>query len=378
MIGLPAPDPRQPPQALNTQGPVKPSCKLKDNDERNEDGVAEKFDYEDAVDEVRRRHAVLRFCFQEWYIEAPPTFKNLKMDQVYTSRMKKYTDQTKVAVAAAVAAAASAAGVAAAAAAADAGEADPLVGGGGVFWNLIRNMRNKLAEGINLLRQKLLEFTDNEALSKIDENIPSDVDNPAGAAAAAAGVDHAGREEDSAAAATAAAAAANSRKARLAQAVFRYRLSNTRMKSYENQRTRMKSYENQRTENTKMPKYKYWDESESARFETRRNPLMYYACIDQRMSGGDPAWCKMCTAVHCMHHRLHNATKRFFLCLNNGLFQQYQAALGCIKNLFIWSALKTAIDLILACKTEHEAARMESVDTEFYEQVQNQIQANYL
>jgi hypothetical protein len=25
--------------------------------------------------------------------------------------------------------------------------------------------------------------------------------------------------------------------------------------------------------------------------------------------------------------------------LNNGLFQQYQAALGCIKNLYIWSAL---------------------------------------
>ena len=353
LIGLPAPDPRQPPQALNTQGPVKPSCKLKDNDERNEDGVAEKFDYEDAVDEVRDRHAFLRFWFQEWYILAPPTFKNLKMDQVYTSRMKKYTDQTKVAVAAAVAAAA------------DAGEADPLVGGGGVFWNLIRNMRDKLAEGINLLRQKLLEFTDNEALSKIDGNIPSDVDNPAGAAAAAAGVDPARRGADSAAAATAAAAAANSRKARLAQAVFRYRLSNTRKKSYEKQRT-------------KLTKLEYWDESKSARFETRRNPLMYYACIDQRTSGGDPAWCKMCTAVHCMHHRLHNATKRFFLCLNNGLFQQYQAALGCIKNLYIWSALKTAIDLILACKTEHEAARMESVDTEFYEHVQNQIQANYL
>ena len=298
LIGLPAPKPRQPPLALNTQGSVKQSCKLKDNDEQNEDGDAadplperirirrhpfplperirirqrrsclqhdeEKFDYEDAVDKVRRRHEFLRYCFEMWYKIASPSFRNLKNDNVYTCRLKKFTALT-----------------------------------------------------------------------------------------------------DSAAAAAETAAAANSTRAKLAQAVFIHRLSTIRRKSYEMQQRNR----------TKM---KYWDESKSARFETRRNPLRFYACIDQRVIGDDPAWCKMCTAVHCMHHRLHNATKRFFLCLNNGLFQQYQAALGCIKNLFIWTALKTAIDLVLACETEHEAARMESVDTEFYELVQKQIQDNHL
>ena len=96
--------------------------------------------------------------------------------------------------------------------------------------------------------------------------------------------------------------------------------------------------------------------------------------MDQRHADGDSAWSKICVAAHCMSHRLHNATQGFFTCLNNGLFSQVQAAAACIKSLFVWIALKTAIDLLLGGAAEHEDAGRNNIDNEFFDATRQQIQ----
>ena len=351
LLGLSAPEPREPPPALDTQGSVKPFRKLYNNALGDDE---EKYDYEDAVDELRRRHKFLRFYFQDWYKKTPINLSGLEKENTFKIRVKKFGDQT----AAAVAKAAEAAAVAA-----------PGVGGGGGCFPLICCLSEKLAAGINSLRQNLENIWGVDALPKFDKEIPSGV-SPAGGgdgltgAPAGAGFDPLGLEDDSAAAAEAAAAAANYTKAKLAQAVFRYRRKCIRSKSYNLQQS-----------NT--TKFKYWQESKSARFETRKNPLRYFACFDQRQRGSDSAWSRICTAAHCMHHRLHNSTKRFFICLNNGHFSQLQAAAACMKNIFIWSPLKGAIDLLLGSPTQLEAVKMQNVDTKFYEEVQIKVKENY-
>ena len=363
-IGLPAPKERDPPRKLNTLGPVEPFREQIDNDKQHEDGAAsdeaaslrpKKYDYDFAVNVLRRRHRFLRDAFQRWSfsISKPPLTRDLVMNRITMSRLKKYGDPSLSEAAAAVAAPGVGKG--------------PGVNGGGVCVSAIDRLRDNLAVLGNSLMQ-MYRFIAVFKTRYYDKEIPSGVspdgggDDPAGAAGAAgaAGVDDMGLEEDSA---TAAAEPAKA-KARLAQAVFRYRLKLIRCKAYV-------SSMNSST------RFKYWIGKKSKRFVTRKNPLRYFACYDQRKRVRDSAWSKICTAAHCMQHRFHNATKRFFTCLNNGLFHQVQAAAACIKSLFVWVAIKGAVDLLLGSPTQLESAKMRDVDTEFYESVQGKVKENY-
>ena len=344
-IGLRAPVPREPPPALNTNGPVKPSRKSNVNGERNQYGelIGNKYDYEEAIDVLRRRHEFLRRIFQLWYIVSPPTFRALKEDKHYKRRLKKYIDRAD-AVAAEPAAA-------------------PGVGEGGYFQNIFSSLKERLiavVDALNALFQHDEHDDGEDRSSSHDEESPAGGGEcPAGGgggqagAAAATGFDPVGRSEGFEAAAA--------KCAKLAQAVFRHRLS----------RIRRDSYVLQQKSKTKK---KTWRESKSARYEIRRNPLRYFACMDQRHSNGDSAWSKMCVAAHCMSHRLHNATKGFFNCLNNGLFSQVQATAACIKNVFVWMPMKTAIDLLLGAVADQEDPGRNSIDREFYAEAERKIQ----
>ena len=228
-IGLPAPAPREPPLSLNTKGAVKPR-KSNDNGEQNESGehITNKYDYEQAIDVLRRRHALLRSMFQLWYQNYPPRFRTLKENKTYESRLKKYKGRTDAAEHAAA----------------------PGVGRGGYLQNVLRRLRNEV--GI-----------------------------PAGSgdcpASPATDIDPVGRLENSEAAAV--------NCAKLAQDAFRSRLSRIRTKSYALQQLT-------------SPRIKrYWQESKSARFEIRQNPLIYFACMDQRHADGDSAWSKICRST---------------------------------------------------------------------------------
>ena len=384
-IGLRAPVPREPPPALNTKGPVKPYRKSNDNGERNQDGalIGNKYDYEEAIHVLRRRHEFLRCIFQRWYTGSPPRFRALKEDKNYKRRLKKYMDRAD--------------------ALAEETAVAPGVGDGGYFQDIFSSLKKRLIAVVDALNalfqhdehpclhpsfrpslppyldectaggrrvQRLLAvvalFQQYEHDDDEDRSSSHDEESPAGGgecpagggggqagAAAATEFDPVGRSEDSEAAAA--------KCAKLAQAVFRHRLS----------RIRRESYVLQQRSKTKI---NTWRESKSARYEIRRNPLRFFACMDQRHAPGNSAWSKICVAAHCMSHRLHNATKGFFNCLNNGLFSQVQATAACIKNVFVWMPMKTAIDLLLGAVADQEDPGRNSIDREFYVEAEKKIQ----
>ena len=344
LIGLPAPAPREAPQALNTQRPVKPYSKPKDKDVQNEDGeqIENKYDYEEAINELLQRHKFLRRMFRRWYMRCPPRFTAFKANNTYESRLKKYKRQTYAAEHEAAE-----------------HEAAPGVCGGGYFQNVITSLRSKLTRAMTDLHTIFMTLIVKDALFMHEKESPAGGGEiPAGggggqaSAAAAMDLDSLGRSDDCDAAAA--------KRAKLAHYVFRYRLSKIRTKSYILLRNTSPN--------------RYWLERKSARFEISRNPLRFSACMDQRHAPGNSAWSKICVAAHCMSHRLHNATKGFFCCLNNGLFSQVQATAACIKNLFVWMPMKTAIDLLLGGVAEHENPGRNSLDTEFYDQTRLKIQ----
>ena len=112
---MPAPKERDPPRKLNTLGPVEPFREQIDNDKQHEDGAAsdeaaslrpKKYDYDFAVNVLRRRHRFLRDAFQRWSfsISKPPLTRDLVMNRITMSRLKKYGDPSLSEAAAAVAA----------------------------------------------------------------------------------------------------------------------------------------------------------------------------------------------------------------------------------------------------------------------------------
>ena len=107
------------------------------------------------------------------------------------------------------------------------------------------------------------------------------------------------------------------------------------------------------------------------RFAMEKNPLRFLPCFDQRCDC-DPADEGWGSCKHCIFHRIHNATKSFFVSLNLGFMEQIISVTKYLKCSYYFAHLKSAIDLLLGLLPADELAAVDGEDP-FYRECREAI-----
>ena len=127
------------------------------------------------------------------------------------------------------------------------------------------------------------------------------------------------------------------------------------------------------------------DKRRVKRFSMKMNPLCFLPCMDIRHNeasdgasdGADGLWLQMNAVEQCICHRIHNGSKSFVALFNDGFNPTIIHVLKWMKSPYNFLSLQTAVNLLLEYATTEEELQALQEGTGYYKAVRDEIEKEH-